>query len=288
MPLPAPPFPRLIVAALSLLAVLPPCSASDPSRSLFNGRDLEGWESYLAKPSPSTVFPGEKRNAKGEHAEALGVGHDPTNVFTVVKVDGAPAIRISGEIFGTLTSKESFSNYRLRLEMRWGEKKWPPRLDQPRDGGLLYHAKGPWGSAGAWLPSLELQIQEGDLGDFWGVNARATIPARPLEKDWIYDPPSPERLFSQELGFVRRCIKLANHERPRGEWNTVEVACFENQSWHIVNGVVVMRLKQLGRRDGDVWQSATSGRVQLQSEGAEWFIRSITLQPIREVPADLR
>ena len=85
-------------------------------------------------------------------------------------MDGKPAIRISGEIFGALTSKDEFENYHLKLEFKWGEKKWPPREKAVRDSGLLYHCVGPQGGQSGKAPSgcsrWKCQIQEKDCGDF--------------------------------------------------------------------------------------------------------------------------
>src|SRR4051812_41150037 len=102
--------------ALSLVALLPLSLVAGEKtawRSLFNGKDLAGWDTWLGKPN------GEK--------EPVGLNKDPKKVYTVVDVDGKPAIRISGEIFGAITSKEEFGNYHLKLEFKWGEKRWPPR-----------------------------------------------------------------------------------------------------------------------------------------------------------------
>src|SRR5262245_42579752 len=60
--------------------------------ALFNGRDLAGWDAYLGSPDHKPPF--------------LGFGNDPKGVFSVVEVDGTPVIRVSGEIFGALTTKE--------------------------------------------------------------------------------------------------------------------------------------------------------------------------------------
>jgi hypothetical protein len=88
-------------------------------------------------------------------------------------VDGHPAIRISGEVFGELRTKESFSNYHLRLQFKWGEKKWPPRdaAATPRDSGLLYHVhSAPVEGGRLWARSIELQIQEHDVGDLYALD----------------------------------------------------------------------------------------------------------------------
>ena len=64
---------------------------------LFSGRDLSSFYTWLVD----------------SHRE------DPHRVFSVVdQVDGAPAIRISGQIFGGLTTKQRFANYRLVAEFR--------------------------------------------------------------------------------------------------------------------------------------------------------------------------
>ena len=44
--------------------------------SLFNGRNLTGWETFLGKPHASTDLPGP-RDAKGEHVNRVGVDTDP-------------------------------------------------------------------------------------------------------------------------------------------------------------------------------------------------------------------
>ena len=114
-------------------------------RSLFNGRDLTGWETFLSVPQPTVKGLNLKTNDKGEYTEVIGVDRDPKGVYTVVTEDGRPAIRISGEIFGVLCTREPFENYHLRFAFKWGERKWPPRLGMVRDSGVLYHCTGPHG-----------------------------------------------------------------------------------------------------------------------------------------------
>ena len=129
-------------------------------KSLFNEKDFTGWETYLDRPY-----------AKDEQPKVapLGLNNDPNHVFSVVQEDGKPALRVSGETFGGINTLADFENYHLRLEFKWGTKKWPPKLDRPRDSGLLYHSVGPHGTAMLWMESFEFQIQEGDCGDYWGV-----------------------------------------------------------------------------------------------------------------------
>ena len=77
-----------------------------------------------------------------------------------------------GEVFGAITTKEEFGNCHIRVEYKWGEKKWPPR-EQPkhyRDTGILYWCIGEHGAgSGAWMRSVECNIMERGVGQWWPV-----------------------------------------------------------------------------------------------------------------------
>jgi hypothetical protein len=261
---------------------------------LWNGKDLDGWTTWMQKPSPTSEVPGLQRDADGRYTEPIGSDRDPLKVFTVAgDVDGRPAIRISGEVFGELRTKRSFKDYHLKLQFKWGEKKWAPR-DRPetrRDSGLLYHVHAAPGAEGrTWARSIELQIQEHDVGDLYavgssiGVRAKARPDTKPTLYD--YDPAGEWTFFSQSQGASGRCIKQPDNEKPTGEWNTVELIAFRDDSIHIVNGKVVMRLHGPVRIDAALPTPVTSGPIILQSEGAEVFYRDIQVRPITAVPKE--
>jgi hypothetical protein len=118
---------------------------------LWNGKDLNGWTTWMQRPEPTSQVPGLARGADGSYTEAIGSNRDPLKVFTVVPdVDGKPAIRISGEVFGELRSTRVLEDYHLRFQFKWGEKKWPPRdgATRKRDSGLLYHVHAGPGEGG--------------------------------------------------------------------------------------------------------------------------------------------
>lgn len=284
-------LPRLLRPALLLAAGLG-CIVSPAAagwRPLFNGRDLTGWETWLGRPHQSVELPDLARGADGKYTEPVGLNRDPFAIFTVVTVDGAPAIRLSGQIFGTISSLESFSSYHLRLQFKWGEQRWAPRATAVRDSGLLYHGHGPHGggTGSPWINSHELQIQEKDCGDYWAVGpVTCEITAGPAgERRFQYDPAAPALPFGTGTPHGTRVIKAADHERPHGEWNTIELVCLGDESIHIVNGKVVMRLRGLRSAAGE---KLTAGKIQIQTEGAEIFYRDIEVRPISEIPAEYR
>ena len=283
---------RLLLVAV-VLAVLP-VRAQDRWTPLWNGKDLGEWTTWMRQPEPGSDVPGLKRDANGKYVDPIGSNRDPLGVFTVAQdVDGQPAIRISGEVFGELRSKRALENYHLRLQFKWGEKKWAPRdrAETPRDSGLLYHVHAAPGAGGrTWARSIELQIQEHDVGDLYAVGAAIAVRARARRGTkptlYDYDPAGEWTFFSQSQGSEGRCIKQPDNEKPFGEWNTVELIAFGADAIHIVNGKVVMRLHGPVRIDAELPTPVTSGPIILQSEGAEVFYRTIEFRPITAIPPE--
>jgi hypothetical protein len=60
-------------------------------------------------------------------------------------------------------------------------------------------------------------------------------------------------------------------EKPAGEWNRQEVVADGDSITSILNGVVVAKATA---------SSHAAGKIQIQSEGAEIFVRSVELQPL--------
>jgi hypothetical protein len=258
-------------------------------KPLFNGTDLSGWSVYLSVPHASLTGLDLPKNGDGRYTQPLGRNNDPLGVFKAGVVDGKPCIVAGGQVFGTLTYHEEFANYHLRLRYKWGEKKYAPRLQEVRDGGLIYHAFGEEGASDrTWIPGQECQIQEGDVGDYWPTGTvNMSIPA--VEKAgsdwWYYQQGAPLRTqFWSKTMSERRIITELDEEVPHGEWNTVELICFGDSSIHIVNGKVVMRLYHSRKITDGKPERLTSGKIALQSEGAELYYADIEIRPIREIP----
>jgi hypothetical protein len=271
-----------VVFTCSVLCGMP-AVAAEP-RSLFNGKNLEGWETFLGPPHASVKGLPLAKNDRGEYLEPVGAGKDPTRVYTVVQQDGAPVIRISGEINGALISREEFENYHLRLEMKWGERKWPPRENEVRDSGVLYHSVGPQGGVlGSWMQSFELQIQEHDTGDFLCVGDGVIVDVEGDQREAspfvTFRPAGP-----LHRGWRRRVIRNPRSEKPLGQWNTVELFVHGQTAVHVCNGKTNTIMTGLRRLVGKQEVPATKGKIQIQSEGAEVFYRNISLTPIEQIP----
>lgn len=244
---------------------------------LFNGKDLSPFYTWLV-------------DYKYE---------DPDRVFSIVdQIDGAPAIRISGHRWGTLTTRSRYANYRLVVEFRWGLLSWGDRRNKAKDSGILLHAEGEDGNYradfnGPWMRSIEFQIIEGGVGDFIlvggyekdgrrGVPALTVTSGKDRDGENVYHPQGAAFPFQggrinwygrdpdweDRLGFRGK----EDLESPDGRWTRAEIICDGDTITHIVNGKVVNR----GTRS-----SLGEGRIQFQSEGAEIFFRRIDLEPLR-------
>ena len=161
-------------------------------------------------------------------------------------------------------------------------------MSRPRDSGLLYHVHAPPGVGGrTWARSIELQIQEHDVGDLYAVGSAIAVRAKPRAgiqpAQYDYDPAGEWTFFSQSQGASGRCIKQPDNEKPTGEWNTVELILQGDTATHIINGKVNMRLSNIKAPDpANPAQmiSVQKGKILLQAEGAEVFYRKIEVQPI--------
>lgn len=223
---------------------------------------------------------------------------DPLRVFTVVdQVDGTPAIRVSGERWGGIATRERYRDYRLVVEFRWGLLTWGNRKNAARDSGVLVHCQGPDGNTGAdgngpWMRSIEAQVIEGGVGDFilvagfdTGSKQTPTLRAKAgkdRDGEPVYDPRGEARTFEtgrinwwgrdvdwqDRLGFRGR----QDVESPLGGWTRMEVIADGDKLTTLVNGQVV--------NEGDR-ASLTEGRIMIQSEGAEVYFRKIDLEPLR-------
>lgn len=261
---------RIYLVFIALLISLSINSCSDKEKdqewiSLFNGEDLDGWETYLS------YQPGSGNE------QIMGVNKDPDGIFSVV--DGS--IRIDGRIWGALTTVEEFENYHLRFKFKWGEKRYPPRENEKRDSGLLYHCVGPHGAqSDHWMRSHESQIMEGDCGDYHsldGVQIDVEIDSIEIDgqKNLMYTDGG--QLLT---GVHQRVIKSSNVEKPLGEWNEMELIVSKGSITHIMNGKVVLKASNSSQMVSEKLLPLTKGKIQLQSEAAEIYYRDIEIKSL--------
>jgi hypothetical protein len=197
-------------------------------KPLFNGKNLNGWYSFL---------------------RTKGKNNDPEKVFNIEN----GLLHISGKEFGYISTEKIYKNFHLLAEFKWGVKKYPPRDADTtkRDNGILYFVPANAKDT-VWPRSIECQIQEGDVGDFWLIDGVTILV---------------DGLRSRPDSFSR-VVKKRNGEKPTGEWNQVEVISLNGKIKYIVNGILV--------NEGEA-ATLTEGKIMIQSEGAEIYYRKIEI-----------
>ena len=277
---------RQVVPTTSTLTV--------PEREWTNLIDpeLSQWDTYLSFRHQLGYDGSAPVDENGELIEPIGMNPTGYDVFTAVREDGQDIIRVSGEVYGCLISKEAYANYHLQVQFRWGDKKWVPRMDLLKDSGVLYHSIGEPGAEHwrTWMLSQEFQIMEGHTGDYWN-QASSAMDIRAYTPEYLMNPMADATQDYLHIGeggpYKNYCLRSNNYEKPHGEWNTLDLICYGDRALHIVNGEVVMILKnsRYVNDAGDVLP-LTEGKIQLQSEAAEVFYRGIRIRPLEELPTE--
>lgn len=240
-------------------------------KSLFNGKNLKNWDIFLG--SPITGF------------EELAQKATPNSTFQIITLEGQKMIHVSGDIFASLATKTEFENYHLCLEFKWGEKVYGKR-----NSGLLYHSFGPFGAAfGTWMATIEHQLMHQSLGDTYlmvNTYCESKVIKSGDGKSFVYDPQGQPLSFS-ETDNGRSVKKAFDAEKPIGEWNTVDLYCYGQTAVHVVNGQTVMVNTNCSKVEDGLKLPLTKGKIQLQSEGGEFFIRKIEVKKIKGIPVEL-
>lgn len=285
-------FPLLLSTALLCGAATSPTPPPTPGGwERLLDQNLSQWRTYQSH----RHVPGDQgrppTNAQGQALPPIGYDKNEANVFSVTMQNGEPVLRISGEIYGCLVTRQDYANYDLKLKVRWGQQKWPPRLQEPRDSGILYNSQGEpgvdyWHS---WMLSQEFQVSEhqkgNSMGDYWCIaNSAADIRATHAATDDTLRYAPTAAPVAMGNGGPHFCYALPTPPPPASEWTELELLNVNGQSVHLVNGRVVMAVNHSSFVTKGQRQPLTHGKIQLQSEAAEVFYKDIMLRPLKAMP----
>ncbi len=279
-----------IIPVLLLLSIISCTSDKDEWINLLD-KNLSQWEIYQSYRFDNSFDGQQPEDASGNLIEPVGYNKNESNVFTVSEENGEPVLKISGEIYGCVFTKQEFENYHLTLKVKWGDKKWMPRLDKLKDSGLLYHSIGECGIDywRSWMLSQEFQVMEGHMGDHWGftntaIDVRAFLPEGSMNT--VAGNKQPFLAIGHGTGRDGFCLRTVDYESPAGEWTTLELICFEDKSIRIVNGHVVMVLQNSRYVTDEELIPLTRGKIQIQSEAAEVYYKEIRIKSINQLPGE--
>ena len=219
---------------------------------------------------------------------------DPRKVYSLKE----GVLRISGDGLGYVATKQTFRDYHVRLQFKWGDRNWHwgDRIGKARDSGLFLHATGPDGNShdgnGAFMAAIECNIFEGAVGDFLlirGDDAQGNLIAPRINVETA-DQPDGEGWPTFQLGGASKTIQQwgrVNHrfKSPKwedvagyrglhdvvvpGAWNQLECRCQGDQILVFVNRTLVNKAR-------NVWPNR--GQILLQCEGSEIYFRKMEIQ----------
>lgn len=255
-------------------------------------KDLKNWETYLSYSHKNGYNGDAPTDTSGALITPVGYNKDEKKVFSIVDEKGEPVLKVSGEVYGCIFTKQEYENYHLKLKVKWGTKKFEPRTEKLKDSGILYHSIGESGVDywRSWMLSQEFQIMEGHMGDYWSIaNSAIDIKAYLSEgkMNSVADAKQAFLPFGSGTGREGFCMRSENLENPEGDWTTLELICFEDESFHIVNGKVVMVLQNSRYHENGKDVPLTKGKIQLQSEAAEVYFKDIKIKSIKALPKEL-
>jgi hypothetical protein len=168
---------------------------------------------------------------------------DPTQTWSVTN----GVIHCNGSAIGYLRTKQSYSNYVVTVE--WRFIKVTPKANNT---GVLVHMQLP---DTVWPMCVQNQGKSGRQGDLFVMAGAECKEHLALGKD--ANTPVP--------------LRGVSNENPVGEWDTNVTDCVGNDVQAIINGKLLNEITEC---------TVTNGFVGIQSEGADFEIRKIELQPI--------
>lgn len=248
--------------------------------------ELTNWDTYLSFKHQVGYDGSPPLDESNNKIEPIGLNKPDYNVFTTIVENDEVIINVSGEYYGCIATKKEYENYHFQLKYKWGDKKWIPRRNKMKDSGILYHSIGNFGVEHwrSWMMSQEFQIMEAHTGDFWS-QATSAIDIRAFASESGLNPMAHESQdflsFGEKGEAGKYCLRSNNYEKPSGEWNTLDLYCYQDKSLHVVNGEIVMILKNSRYlNDKNQFEPLTKGKIQLQTEAAEIFFKDIKIRTI--------
>jgi len=259
------------LVVFSLVAVGSSAHAAD--EILFNGKDLTGWVGLVGM-----------RPSDGERPLA--------DVWKVK--DGTLVCTGGAGTWASLHTAKSFTNFRLRLEFRWGQI--DPEL--AKRGGNIYNSgvfvrssPRPAGSATQMPMTYQAQIvhtplragnQSGGTGDIWisgydhpSFQGERLPPPRPAAPAGQGASPGGAGFQGQPLPpgqAASRSFPTARFaEKPVGEWNSYEITFNGDKMTVKLNG------EQVNTGSGAM---VMPGRVGLECENTPIAFRNIRVTPL--------
>jgi len=184
-------------STFSLIVLILFSCRTEPSISLFNGENLDGW--HIDVPEMDSV---------------------PSAINPFIVRDGM--LVSLGTPQGHVITDAIYKNFRLEVEYRFA--------GEPGNCGVLVYASTPRSLYKMFPKSIEVQMMHENAGDFWCI-------VEDIEVDNMLERRGPKEEWGITEGKKRRILNLTDgSEKPVGQWNSMTIECLENELKVWVNG----------------------------------------------------
>jgi hypothetical protein len=167
---------------------------------------------------------------------------DPALAWTVTN----GVIHCSGKPTGYLRTKQNYRDYQLTVEWRFVQV--APKADNT---GILVHMQLP---DNVWPPCVQIQGKHNNQGDLIFMAGAESREHRGMDANTPIPKHGPA------------------NEKPVGEWDTVKTVCDGNTVKAYVNGKLMNKGTEC---------TLPAGAIGFQSEGGEFEIRKVFLDPLK-------
>lgn len=217
---------KTFLTLLLVTATFASCSSqANQSKSLFNGKDLDGW-----------------------HMDVPALDEDSTLQEPFIVRDGM--LLSLGTPGGHLITDDTYSNYRLEVEYRFA--------GEPGNCGVLVHASTPRALYEMFPKSIEVQMMHENAGDFWCIVEDIKVPD-------MVERRGPKEEWGITEGKQRRIKNLTDDsENPVGEWNTMTVETLNDEVKVWVNGDLVNHGFDATAESGQIALQAEGSEVEFR------------------------
>ena len=187
---------------------------------------------------------------------------------------------------GYIGTEKEYGNYHLRLQYRWGTKKFQPRYELKRDAGLYYHILGP---DAVWPKALQFQIEQTNVGDLialYGFQLDTWIDPK-TRGDEHADVPGSRTggRAARDGGRGDRLPEAPARANSRSRAGTPSKSSrAATRTTHVLNGQVVNQGRNVRLVDPEkpgTSRPITRGRIALEIEAAEIYFRNVEIKELR-------
>ncbi len=279
-----PPPPTTATASETTPPIVVPSSVVPPSAVPSNGLASK----HATSPRGEVIRPFNGSDLSGFTKWLQDHGHtDSQSEYRVSE----SAIHLAGRGMGYLATNDSYKDYHLSIEYKWGRR--TDGSAYVRNSGILLHATGPHGNArGIWMASIECQLAQGCEGDIivirgkddrgdlipvtqtsdtriasdgrtrWKKGGKKTVHSG--KQAWWSD---------HEVGFQERLDTRGKNDvaSPLGEWTKVECICCGSRITIKINGTTVNECYDV---------HPAEGKILLENEKNEIYFRNFEIRPL--------